>query len=334
MKPQRLRILSWAGIWGQSLEDAVSRPFTEKTGIAIEHVKHVGLRLPESLGAALMQGWASPVDVVWCNNTPAYRAAASGWCEPLDSLPLEPLHSRAKPEGVSGWPFVKPYSVPYVLVYDKRRYPVKPPSSWEVLFDASHEGRVVLYPHGKGFFPIAQLLGGGALSDIPSDMSFAWKALRRLGPQLGPADYSIGLHQRFSQGDIHLCYRALPNALAFIRDGLPVGWTAPAEGVADTTDAFWVPRGLPEGTSEWAKAYVAFALSEAVQERWCSLLGAVPMHRGAALPPVLRPTQHKPLPLSEQVEASCEGDWERAFLATAGPFPRPTGEARDGLPKE
>ena len=50
----------------------------------------------------------------------------------------------------------------------------------------------VLYPFGKGFFPIAQLLGGGTQRDIPRDMSFAWNALRRMRPMLGEADLAQG----------------------------------------------------------------------------------------------------------------------------------------------
>jgi hypothetical protein len=42
-------------------------------------------------------------------------------------------------------------------------FPWGPPDSWEVMLDPALEGRVSLYPGGKGFFPIAQVAGGGSL---------------------------------------------------------------------------------------------------------------------------------------------------------------------------
>lgn len=321
MKP--LRVLSWAGAWGRALTDEVSRPFTEATGIAVEHVRHVGLRLPEGLRDALENGARPPVDVVWCNTAPVIRAADRGWCAPLDGLEvLGELAERARPPGRDDWPFVQAYAVHYVLVYRKALYPTAPPRSWNVLLRPEHAGRVVLYPGGKGFLPVAQVLGGGKPSTIPDDMDACWSVVRRMRPQLGRPDYSIGLGEPIRRGEIDLCYRALPNALGFMAEGVDVEWTVPEEGVADTTDALWVPRGVDDETAEHARRYVAFAMSAGVQERWCGALGAVPLHPRAAVPALLRraggPLTRDLLPVAAEVEARWEADWERTFDATIG----------------
>lgn len=318
-----LRVLSWAGAWGRALTEAVSQPFTEATGIAVEHVRHVGLRLPDALRGALETGAPPPVDVVWCNTTPAIRAAERGWCAPLDGLEvLDELHERAKPPGRDDWPFVQAYAVHYVLVYRRALYPTAPPRSWNVLLRPEHAGRVVLYPGGKGFFPVAQVLGGGKASAIPGDMSPCWSIVRQMRAQLGRPDYSIGLGDPIRRGEIDLCYRALPNALGFMAEGVDVDWTVPEEGVADTTDALWVPRGLEGETQDRARAYVAFAMSAEVQERWCRALGAVPLHARAAAPELLRgaggPLSRELLHVAAEVEARLEADWERRFDAEIG----------------
>jgi putative spermidine/putrescine transport system substrate-binding protein len=324
-----LRVLSWKGAWGEALQRGVSQPFQDATQVAVEAVPHVGLRLPEPLTRALDGHGEPPVDVVWCNTSPALRAARQGWCEPLDGLPvLGELAERARVPRLDGWPIAQVYVVHYVLAYRRALYPA-PPASWQALDRADHAGRVVLYPGGNGFYPVAQVMGGGRVSGIPDDMAACWATVRRLGPQLGPRGYSIGLSEVIRRGDIDLCYRALPNVMAFQADGLDVDWAAPDEGIADTTDAMWIPRGLPPDVAACARAYIAFALSAPVQDRWCGLLAALPLHRDArhrhaafARPgmPSDPDAQDGVLYVPEDVKASHEPSWEATFESlVAGP---------------
>jgi putative spermidine/putrescine transport system substrate-binding protein len=317
-----LRVLSWAGAWGTALRDGVSRPFQDSTDVMVEPVPHVGLRLPDDLHRALETNGEPPVDVVWCNTSPALRAAKRGWCEPLDDLPaLAELADRARLLQQGGWPIAPTYVVHYVLVYRRPLYEV-PPRSWRVLERADHAGRVVLYPGGNGFYPVAQVMSGGLVSDIPDRMDACWATVHRLRPQLGARNYSISLHEVIRRGEIDLCYRALPNVLAFQADGLDVDWTAPSEGIADTTDAMWIPRGLAPDVVACARAYIAFALSAQVQDRWCRLLGALPLNRNARERSTVFERAGMPrdpddlggvLYIPEHVKAAHEPEWEARF---------------------
>jgi putative spermidine/putrescine transport system substrate-binding protein len=319
-----LRVLSWAGAWGSALRDAVSRPFRDASQVVVEAVPHVGLRLPEALDHALETHDEPPVDVVWCNTPVALRAARRGWCEPLAGLPvLDELAGRARLPALDGWPIAQTYVVHYVLVYHRSLYETKP-ESWRVLESPRHAGRVMLYPGGNGFYPVAQVLSGGRVADIPGDMDACWATVRRIRPQLGARSYSIGIHEVIRRGEIDLCYRALPNALAFQADGLDVAWTVPSEGIADTTDAMWIPRGLSPDAQACARAYIAFALSARVQDRWCKLLGALPLHRDArersdAFAQAGLPDDPDDLAavlyVPEDLKATHEPDWEATFEA-------------------
>ena len=158
----KIRVLSWAGGWGRALRAAVSVPFTEATGIEVEEVSHVGLPLPSGLVSALEAEGPPPVDVVWCNTPVAIRAAERGYADPLRDLPvLGELRGRARSE--PAWPFARAYVVHYVLVYRRALFPSGPPRSWNVMTRPEHAARVVLYPGGKGFLPVAQVLGGGRI---------------------------------------------------------------------------------------------------------------------------------------------------------------------------
>jgi putative spermidine/putrescine transport system substrate-binding protein len=328
-----LRVLSWRGAWGDALERGVSRPFQDATQIAIEPVPHVGLRLPDPLERALRSGGEPPVDVVWSNTSPALRAAQHGWCEPLDGMAvLGELAERARLPALDGWPIAQTYVAHYVLVYRQDHYPARPPQSWSVLEHRDHAGRIVLYPGGNGFYPVAQVIGGGRVSDIPDRMDPCWATVRRIAPQLGPRSYSISLHEQIRRGEIDLLYRALPNVLAFQGDRLNVDWAVPREGIADTTDAMWVPRGLPADALAAARAYIEFALSPAVQNRWCKLLGTLPVHRDArdrsavferagmpSDPDDLTGVLHVP----ESIKASHELAWEATFESLCGQIEPP-----------
>jgi putative spermidine/putrescine transport system substrate-binding protein len=337
--------MSWAGRWGRSLDEAVSRPFTAETGIRVHHRINIGLKLPADLTAALASGARPPVDVVWCNGVPAMRAAQAGWCASLDRdaegdarddelvARLAELHPRARPDGVAGgqreaggdggaWQVVLPYVVQYVLVYRREIFPDGPPASWDVLLEPRFRGKLALYPGGNGFYPIAQLLGGGKVADIPGPMEACWKYLRELRPQIGTLDYSIAMAQLLADKRLDLCFRALTNALGFREEGQDVGWAAPREGITDTLDALWIPRQLPAASEEAARRYLAYALSAPVQERWCGRMGVLPVHPRAALPSVFRDDRTLPrsaddlsrvLHVPEGVKAVHEEAWEAKF---------------------
>jgi putative spermidine/putrescine transport system substrate-binding protein len=124
------------------------------------------------------------------------------------------------------------------------------------------------------------------------------------------------------RGELDICFRALTNAIAFRNEGLAVSWVAPKEGITDTADAFWIPRGVPDNVFFWANHYIDFALSLEVQERWCDRLGVMPAHREARLSEALRTTAVFPksaedfsgvLHVPDIVKMRYEAEWENKF---------------------
>lgn len=265
-----------------------------------------------------------PVDVIWSNAVPALHAAARGHCVPLDQacLPTAQLHSRSLPADQTNVPLVHPYVVHYVLGYHTLNFPKAPPASWNDLLSARHRGKVALYPGGNGFYPVAQLMGGGTVSDIPYAMDACWSYLTRMRACVGELAYSIGMEERLRQRTLTLCFRALPNILAFQAAGVPMRWTVPQEGTSDTLDALWIPCGTPSEQAELAMHYIRFALQANTQERWCAYLGTLPVHRQACPPPALRDCPGLPdhaddlrgiLYIPESVKARHQHAWEARF---------------------
>lgn len=295
-----LRVQSWLGGWGAALRSAVCEPFERETGVRVTQVPHVGLQLPAALDEALHAGTRPPIDVVWSNAVPALRAERAGHALPLELATVQGLRARAFAGRAPTACVVHPYVVYYVLVYRDAAYAHGPPESWSALLDPRHRGKVALYPGGNGFYPIAQIMGGGSLVDYPRELDACWRFVRRLVPQIGELEYSIGMEERLRSGALDLCFRALTNALAFRALGLPVSWCVPREGTTDTLDALWIPRGVPAATCEQAQRFIAFALRSDVQTAFCRALGAMPVHKDAEVPAVLRDCPQLPQHADDQ----------------------------------
>jgi putative spermidine/putrescine transport system substrate-binding protein len=324
-----LRVLSWRGRWGEALRRAVSEPFSRATGIRVCHVGHVGLSLPPHVVAAAEAASEPAVDVVWSNTIPAMDMAARGLCERIAPEELScsgGLRQRATDGQEGPLDFVRAYVVYYVLTYVDGCLPRNRPISWSVLTDRRFSGKVALYPGGNGFYPIAQVMAGGQIDDIPADMTPCWSFVEQVARNIGALDYSIGMEQSLRSGRLSLCFRALANALGFRAAGVPVSWCVPREGTSSTTDALWMPRGVEKKRRAKAVRYIDYALSPAVQTRWCELLGAVPVHREARAPALIREQSALPddadclagvLHLPEQVIQRYRGGWEQQFDAIA-----------------
>ena len=159
-------------------------------------------------------------------------------------------------------------------------------------------------------------------------MTPCWRTLEHLGPQVGSLDYSIGMEKLFEQEKILLGFRALTNALAFARAGLPVSWMIPKEGTCVTEDGFFIPKDTPEHQVEAAESLIQFALTRSVQSQWCRALGAIPMNLSAQMPELLvhhplLPSQpeamDKFLRLPPTVELHYTPEWEEKFAQLVSP---------------
>ena len=311
MRNSRLRVLSWQGGWGSAFWRCVAEPFTAQFGIEVEIFPHVGLSLPDPL---------PQVDLVWCNTIAAHKAASLGQvlpCSPQIKDACTALSTRilGALDGI-----VHAYSIPYVLVYNHQR--VTSFESWRDLLKPEYYGKIAFYPGGNGFFPIAQVVGGGCLEEMPDNMAPCWRFLEQLVPQLGHLDYSIGMEKLFEQEKILLAFRALTNALAFAEAGLPVSWMIPKEGTCVTEDGFFIPKDTPEPQVEAAESLIQFTLTPSVQTQWCKVLGAIPMHLSAQTPELIvhhpllpsgPESMDKVLRLPKTVELHYSLEWEKKF---------------------
>ncbi|MCD4823870.1 MAG: extracellular solute-binding protein [Phycisphaerae bacterium] len=290
-KPDTLTVMTWplGSLWGRALKECVSDRFAESTGIAIRHVESTGVDIPPGLLEACENGERPACDIMYCNTIPAIHMAQAGFCDPLDEATfpvLKELNQRARPvaQGLSGWPFLIVYDVRYVMMYREVAFPDGPPPSWTVMLDPALKGRVSVYPGGKGFFPIAQIAGGGTLEDIPGNMDACWEFLSSLRSQVRVLEFNRKMTEHVRSGEIDVHCTVLTNIMQWRDQGYGVSWHVPREGISVGDDAILVPSGLPANVSYWAKRYAAFAVERNIQQSWCARLGLCPMHSGIERP--------------------------------------------------
>ena len=287
-KPAEIIVRAWGGVWVESLDRGVSQGFTANTGIPVRHDLTEDNELQPRIWAAVDQGRTPPIHVNWDTTTNATKSALRGVTEDLSDLPnLPDLLPLAKPVGLDGYPMVNTYSYVYVLAYRDEVFPDGPPTSWNIMLEPRFRGRIALYDDGIGFHPVAQVLGGGAVADIPDDMQPAWDWLAQLKQQQPLLGEDPDFTAWFQNGEIDVACTIISNARAARQNGIPVSWTVPEEGCKIDTDALWIPRGLPENELYWAKQYVDYALSADAQEAWCNGLGLPPVRPGLTPPPDL-----------------------------------------------
>jgi putative spermidine/putrescine transport system substrate-binding protein len=282
-KPAELIVRAWGGVWVDSLDQGVSQSFTEATGIAVRHDLTEDNEIQPKIWAAVDQGRVPPLHVYWDTTTNATKSALRGVCDPLttDTVPnLEGLLPAAQPAGLEGFPLVNVYSYVYVLAYRDEAFPDGPPDSWAVMVDPRFKGRVALYDDGIGFEPVAVVMGGGSLADIPDNMQPAWDFYEKLKAQEPLLGEDPDFTSWFQQGEIDVACTIISNARAARQSGIAVSWTVPKEGAKVDTDALWVPKSLPENEAYWAKRYVNHALAPAQMEAWCNGLGLPPLRAG------------------------------------------------------
>ena len=284
-KPEEIIVRAWGGVWVESLDTGVSQPFTDTTGIAVRHDLTEDNEIRPRIWAAVDQARVPPIHINWDTTTNATKSALRGVTEDLSDLPnLDGLLPAAQPVGFDGYPIVNTYSYVYVMAYREEAFPEGPPTSWNVMLEDRFRGRVALYDDGIGFHPVAVILGGGSMDDIPDNMEPAWDWLRRLKEQEPLLGEDPDFTTWFQNGEIDVACTIISNARAAKQNGIPVSWTVPEEGAKVDTDGLWIPKGLPENELYWAKEYINYALSAEAMEPWCNSLGLPPTRPGLTPP--------------------------------------------------
>lgn len=286
-KPDKVTVMTWPldNIRGNSFKEAISDTFTQKTGIPVHHIEYRGKNFPDSLWEALRKGERPPCDLIYGSVIPAMRLAKAGFCTLLneEETPiLKRLDNRGRPDmdTEDPWPFVNLYVGRYAIMYRNAAFIEGRPLTWNSLLQERFKGKVLLAQEGKGFFPIAQFMGGGDVSDIPEEMNRCWKFLRLLQPNIVKVGDDSRIKECIRKRKVDLVFTAFPDIRQYANEGMRISWFAPVEGVSDFVDSLVIPANLPDNATYWAKQFLVHSITREVQEDFCNRLGVCSMYPG------------------------------------------------------
>lgn len=284
-KPGEMIVRAWGGSWSKALEDYVSKPFTEQTGIKILHDNTFHTEMKTKIWQAQAQKRSLPCHIDWDTAANAQSSAQHGAAVDLSDLPnLAEMKPLAVPQGVQGTPYVNMYVYVYCMGYAPSKFPNGKPDSWQVMLEPQFKNRIALFSSGNGTIHISQIAAGGKLSDYPDNMDAGWKwieALRAQNPLLGKDE---DLTRWAQQREMDVSMNSIADMIDYKKGGGDIAWTVPKEGAYATTDCLWVPKGLPENEEYWAKQYINFAMNAEASQRWCDALGNPSLHKKFVAP--------------------------------------------------
>ncbi len=288
-KPDQLIIREWPGTWGEAMQATVLKMFTERTGIPMVVDYRVDGAMSTMIQVAAAQGRQPPVDIFYTMENQAYKDAARGLMLPLtpqDIPNLDAMLPNARPIVMQdgGWPYVNVGSDVAMLVYREAAFPKGPPQSLTVLFDPRFKGRVLGSTESLGSIELVALANDW---HVPGDMDKIWSfiadRLKSQDPILGGDPVVVNALER---GEADLAFTYPANVMGLEHAG--VAWTLPKEGMAGASEGIWIPRGLPESNTYWAKQFVNFLLSREVLETYCAKLYIPCFRRDMSPPPQAR----------------------------------------------
>jgi putative spermidine/putrescine transport system substrate-binding protein len=330
-KPEKIVVRAWGGSWQESLKEHISDPFTEETGVAVEHTTTEDIVVQNKIQQSVKQDRAPPVNVQWSTTNLSFRAFKRGLMASLNPdivSNLDGLFEQAKPdtgeESDVEWPFASLYSYTEPLTWNTDLVD-SAPDSWEAWWDDEWEDSLGIYGRGTGTLPIVATLTGTEITE-DSDFSAVWEKYRDLEPNIGLVGDDTNLTQGVREGDLSMVCMVVANTVNIQREDAPVEYKIPDPGAAMNRDAMYTPKGQSESELYWSQKYINKAAGTA-QGEWAEQLGVTPLNENVSVPDYMKdnpafPTTEKDFEklilVPPRIEVARASEWEQKFKEIFG----------------
>lgn len=319
-KPERLVVRTWGGPWRTTYGESAAASFTAKTGIPVEFDVTDFNELQVKISQSVSAGTKPPVDVVLTIESMAYAAQVQGLSSPIDPFMIESrsdLSSLAQPPGATSYMNVSAYSQP--IVYDPKQVSLTGDVSWDVLFDPKYQGKLfVTNTFSSLLFPVAKMMG---LDPAKDDLTPAFDKIAGLKNSIAAAGDEEEFIAGMEAGEISLGITLAATAMEV--KGLK--WVVPKEGAVVSSEAMYVPAGLPDDVNYWAQLFVSEVLSAENQSKIAAGIAETPVNLKAQVPDFMKGDPAFPVTEEEiarygivvpvEVEARNKDRWQAAYAA-------------------
>jgi putative spermidine/putrescine transport system substrate-binding protein len=276
-----LRINSFGGVYEETHQRLVIKPFEEANNVRVEVVT---LYSADTLAQLRAQKDSPQFDVVHFSGGQEIVAAREGLLVPIKPEELsnyDQLYSFAA-QGIEQGIGPAYVVVANGLIYNSEKVE-NPPATWAEFLAGGFGEEVTLTDlsntYGLQALLMMNQVAGGTLDNIQPGLDAARKLLDD-GAQIVASAPEI--QQAFAQGATAIAPYAQEYAYTLRAAGMPVGFIAPTDGSPVSYFTISAVAGRPN--SELAKKFIDFSLSAEVQAGWAESMRYSPTNKTAQLP--------------------------------------------------
>ncbi len=242
--------------WGEYIDEDILSQFERDTGI---HVNYNTYSDNESLYAALMSG-AAEYDVVIPSDYMISRLISEDALEPLN---LDNIPNAANiDDSLKGLEYDpdNTYSVPYMsgvvgVIYNKTMVSGTP-DSWDILWDESLSGQILMFDNSRDAMAIALKKLGYSLNTTDEAQLQEAQALLEQQKPLVQAYVMDQIFDKMEAGEAAVGPYYAGDAVTMMEENPDLGFYFPKEGSNHYVDAMCIPKGA--ANKENAEAFINF----------------------------------------------------------------------------
>lgn len=277
-KPSKIIVRSWGDPYSTKLGETAGKSFTAKTGIAVEFDLTDFPEMKAKIEQANKAGQRPFVDVAYTTTPDAYIASSQGYAASMSPdivTNLSKLSAVGKADdGTTNWVNIYTYCIP--LLYRSDLVTLPDPLPLDELWDPKYKGQLSLNIDPNIIvWPLAKAM---KLDPEKDDLQPLWDRLAELRPNIGAIFTSdTELIEQMNAGQVTIAY-GLPGNAGFITSGATA---VPTEGASLSSDALYIPKGLPDNVTYWAQVFVNEVLDANNQTTFNQAIATVPTNVSA-----------------------------------------------------
>ncbi len=303
---ERLTMFAFSGLNLPTVANEVAKFYMQNhPGTSLEVLEGQNFEVYPKMVAARKLTPDRPLVHFGYSNTPfAYQGDVDDMWETLDlnNIPnaVNMLDAYRRP-GNKGIGFS---TAPVGLMYNPN-FVREAPTSWTDLWNPRFRGKVtsIKYAWYLNGLVIAARLNGGNEKNIDAGFKL-WS--ERANQYVAFANSNVDTRDLIVRGDAWLAVMFGGNVLAWKRDGAPLEFVIPREGLIAFPLYMVVVKGVTPQQKRIAEEVVNLVLSERWLARWAVLTNFVPTSKKVVVPPSLR---DQPMYSPKETERAIQLDW-------------------------
>lgn len=297
-----LIVTSYGGTWEQFMRTEIAPGFERETGAKLELAVGLSRDWVAKLRAAGRNN--PPYDVVIANTTWVSAVRKEGFFAKLtpDKVPnmVDVWPELRNPGDIGIITLVGPLGIAY-----RTDLVSKVPKRWKDLWDPAYKGKLGIYSIANSATPMFLMLVAKIFSGNDKNLDAAFQKVKELLP-VRFSDFSGDMEILLTRGEVHIGILDSPAAARLKRQGVPIEWVFPLEGVfmfeQDTNVTEFAKN------KELAFKFVNYFLSLPVQTKWAEKFWWTTGNRKVKVSGEL--AQEIPVHTQAQIRSILRWDWD------------------------